>query len=120
MKDLEALRGLTNLNLLYVDDSSVEDISPLRGLGVSELRLRGNKITDLSPMAELDQQQRSMCMRIAGELDLTNNNVSNVSALSGCTSLDKLRLSGAWSRRARERKRTRETGIGVERDVRVA
>ena len=75
--------GLVSLDL---EDTGVRDIGQLQEFPVLEkLRLGGNRISDLQPLAGLE--------RLA-ELDLSENRLDDVSALSGLMQLRELRLGG--------------------------
>lgn len=50
--DLHDLAKLTNLHTLVLDYQHIEDISPLADLPLEELSLTGNRIVDLSPLAD--------------------------------------------------------------------
>ena len=78
--DLSPLEGLTQLRRLQLDRTSVSDLSPLEGLTqLNELSLDRTSVSDLSPLEGLTQ------------LSLLHLNESNISDLSSLEGLDRLR-----------------------------
>ena len=51
-KDISALKGKTSLRKLYLSATDVSDLSPIKGLGISELNLVSTQVTDLSPAGD--------------------------------------------------------------------
>ena len=87
-KDISPLTGLTNLTEPVATTwNNITDISPLTGLtltNLTELRLGGNAISDVSPLAGLTNLEL---------LSLIATNTSDLSPLSGLTNLTSLALS---------------------------
>ena len=72
------------ITTLYLNTTSITDISPLSGLvNLTNLDLRNNEITDISPLSELVN---------LSNLDLRNNEIMDVSPLSGLVNLSNLDL----------------------------
>ena len=123
ISDLSPLRTLDGLASIWLNDNEISDISALANqtrrlvqggegppsgwLSSPTISLSGNKIADLSPLAELNQlyllylndNEISDTSPLAGldlvsTLDLRNNKVSNLEPLKGMTRMDKLLLSG--------------------------
>ena len=79
ISDISALRGLTSLTALILDDNLLSDISVLRGLtNLESLWLSGNMITDISALSGLP--------RLTG-LRLYNNPISDIQPLLDNTGL---------------------------------
>lgn len=82
--DLSVLSELEGLEILYLYDNSVSDLSPLSGLtSLRELELGGNQISDLSSLSELNQLE---------VLYLYDNSIDNLDPLNGLTNLKQLYL----------------------------
>ena len=77
--------GLTNLQYLYMNRNSINDISALANLtSLINLELHSNSISDISPLANLTSLTN---------LNLMHNSISDISTLSGLTSLTNLGLN---------------------------
>ena len=81
---------MTNLRTLGLSNNGIKDLSALVSvlsglINLTELHLRGNRITDISSLAGLTNLTN---------LRLGNNGITNISHLSGLTHLTELRLSG--------------------------
>ena len=84
--DLSPLRGLVNLEKLYLYDTPVRNLSPLAGLAnLLELYLTLSSVSDVSALRTLTKLET---------LDLSDTSVSNISALSGLVNLVVLDLGG--------------------------
>lgn len=83
--DISALDRLANLTELTLHHNQISDISPALGFltGKTTLNLQGNRIANLSPLAQLTTLQ---------SLDLNTNLITDISALSGLTNLKWLHL----------------------------
>jgi Leucine-rich repeat (LRR) protein len=54
ISDIEALRGMNNLQYVYLFNNNISDVSPLYGLTeIRRLQLDDNKIDDLTPLISL-------------------------------------------------------------------
>ena len=83
--DLSPLTVLTHLNILYLSNTQVTDLSPLSVLTqLKELYLSNTQVTDLSPLSVLTQ---------LNSLDLSNTQVTDLSPLTVLTQLNSLYLS---------------------------
>lgn len=77
--------GIEGLTALYLNDTKVSDLSPLRDLTtLRTLRLNQTAVKDLSPLRDLTALQ---------DLWLDETAVSDLSPLSGLTALKELRLT---------------------------
>ena len=77
--------GLTNLQYLYMNRNSINDISALANLtSLINLELHSNSISDISPLANLTSLTN---------LNLMHNSISDISALENLTSLTNLGLN---------------------------
>jgi len=85
--------GLTDLTYLDLGYNNISDISALAGLTkLTYLDLRFNEeISDISPLFDTDTQSGLTDLTY---LDLGYNNISDISALAGLTSLTTLSLDG--------------------------
>ncbi len=84
--DLKVLESLTNLQVIYLRDTQVIDITPLQNLTcLTKLYLGGSGISELSLAIGLGNLQ---------VLGLTNTQVSNITPLKGLTNLQRLYLGG--------------------------
>ena len=84
--DLTPLAELENLRFLKLFGNPISDISPLAGLiGLQELHLGNSLISDLTPLVNL---QNLKVLRLQG------NQISDVSPLSGLVGLQELILKG--------------------------
>jgi hypothetical protein len=108
ISDLTPLKGLTNLETLWLRNNKISDLSPLKGLtNLEALWLGGNQITDVSPLKELTNLK---VLRLGGNqitdvspfkgltnlrvLVLTKNKISDLSPLKGLMNLKELWLGG--------------------------
>ncbi len=82
LKNISALRGMP-LETLIAARTRVSDVSPLRGMRLTKLDLKDTPVTDISALAEMPLQFLSLqgC-----------DNVSDVSSLATCDSLEYLVL----------------------------
>lgn len=86
INNLEGIEALVRLSSLRLDNNRLTDISPLADLGMLEtLTLRGNQISDLSPLANLTLLQ---------DLDLRDNAAPDPSPLAKLVNLVELNLRG--------------------------
>jgi hypothetical protein len=73
ISDLSLLQGLKRLEVLYLEDNWIQDVSPLSELWtLVDLRLSDNHITDINPLVWLDRLER---------LHLTNNSINYLESL---------------------------------------
>jgi hypothetical protein len=85
VSDLEPIRGLTSLRGLYLDHTQVRDLEPIKGLtSLQVLYLSGTQVSDLEPIRGLTSLQ---------ELYLNSTRVSDLEPIRGLTSLQGLDLS---------------------------
>ena len=87
--DLRPLAGLTGVRRLWLRGNLISDLSPLRGLPLDQLSIRYNPVSDLSPLA--------------GMVELANFNcdgcqISDISPLAGLTRLTYLDLQNNYIR----------------------
>jgi len=87
LNDIEALRGLTNLEKLDLQWTSVSNIEPLK----SSTNLRVLDLSDAG-IQSIDAVQN---MSKLEELDVSDTHVTDLSPLAGCLQMKKLRLN--WS-----------------------
>lgn len=79
IQDLSPLRGLTKLNSLTLSNNSIESINALKDLNeLQTLYIDNNNITDIGALKELNKLET---------LVISNNNISDISALEGKTEL---------------------------------
>ena len=84
IKDMSALKNLTNLTFLDISNNAVEDLSFLETLvELDELRIYANNVSDISSIKNLIKLQR---------LTIDNGKVSDISALSNLNNLISLSL----------------------------
>ncbi|MBN8460864.1 MAG: leucine-rich repeat domain-containing protein [Verrucomicrobia bacterium] len=82
--DLTPLRGLNRLSLLELVDSPVSDLTPLKGLpSLRELKLNGTAVTDLAPLNGLKSLTK---------LHLEDTKVSDLTPVKGLPGLGELKL----------------------------
>lgn len=74
LKELKPLEGMRSLRLLSLGNTDVQDISALRGLPLSTLRLANTRVTDLSPLVGMPLDQ---------ELDLSFTAIADINPLRG-------------------------------------
>lgn len=114
IRDLSALSGLTDLRTLYLDGNPIEDFSPLNGLdNLNTLSLRDIAITQeqLTALSEAlpacaiysdVEKGEAVDISLGGvtfksdvsQLDLSNREIRDISALAACKSLRWLKLGG--------------------------
>ena len=109
ISDLRPLEKLAKLRSLWLAGNKISNIRPLTRLPLEGLDLGGNPITDFTPLAELTSLTRldfwgnglgdNNLHLITGltqltQLDLRNNQISNVTSLTKLVNLKKLRLEG--------------------------
>ncbi len=102
--DIEQLKYMTNLEVLWLNNNNISNIEPLSGLvNLTELHLGYNQIVDISPLKNLRN------MKVLGlkynkisditelgnltnlvQLSFNSNNVSDISALQYLTNLERL------------------------------
>ncbi len=83
--DISPMAGLANLTFLDMDKNQIYDIRPLAGsIYLRNLYLDQNQISDISPLARLTYMN---------QLYLSRNLISDISPLAGLTDLDVLDLS---------------------------
>ena len=107
--DLRPLERLAKLRSLWLAGNNIANIRPLTSLPLEELDLGGNPINDFAPLAELTSLTRldfwgnglgnSNLSIITGltqltQLDLRNNQISDVTSLTKLVNLKKLQLEG--------------------------
>ena len=89
---------------LYLNNTNVSDLSPLKGLPLTHLNLLGTRVADISVVKDLNlntlwlnetrvEDISALKGKSLESLDLTGTPVTDVSALKGMTSLRRLRLS---------------------------
>jgi hypothetical protein len=67
VSDLSLLKDMTTLHTLVLDDTSVTDLSVLRGLPLKSLRMYRTKVSDLAPLRGLPLQR--LCLDFRPERD---------------------------------------------------
>ena len=82
--DLTGLEFAVNLSELRLRFNAVSDLSPVAGLPLVHLGLRANNVSDLSPLAGMP----------LANLGVSDNYVSDLSPLAGMASLRHLTISG--------------------------
>ena len=84
IEDISALRGLTKLQIIGLDNCGISDISPLAGLTDLEcVGLECNSISDISPLSGLKKIE---------SLNLGINDIKDIKPLSGMTNLRELSI----------------------------
>ncbi len=84
ISDITPLANLNNLTKLILWDNQISDITPLTNLtNLTELRLERNQISDITPLVNLTNLT---------ELRLERNQISDISPLANLTSLTNLDL----------------------------
>ena len=109
ISDIRPLEKLTKLRSVWLAGNKIANIRPFTNLPLEELDLGGNPITDFAPLAELTSLTRldfwgnglgdNNLHLITGltqltQLDLRNNQISNVTPLTKLVNLKKLQLKG--------------------------
>lgn len=85
--DVAALKGMTWLKALYLDDTLIVDLGPLAGMtGLETLFLRNTQITDVAPLAGMTRMTT---------LDLRCPHITDVAPLAGMRGLATLKLGGS-------------------------
>jgi len=74
LSDLTGIDKCTDLMSAYLDYCNISDLSPLTKISPIHLSLKGNKLKDISPLADMPQ--------LPNDLILSYNNISDISALS--------------------------------------
>ena len=105
--DLMPIGNLPSLRVLYLDGNEVSDIAPLAGLPVWALSLSNTNVEDLSPLADISFWWLALDGNSIRDLSplrtsplhffLTNNSISDISAIGRMRNTDQLhelRLSG--------------------------
>lgn len=82
---LSDIPKLRNLRELCISNQAITDLSPLKNMQIVRLALGGNRIFDLSPLAQMPYLQ---------ELFLENNPFLNLQPLADCAFLHELCLNG--------------------------
>jgi len=91
LSDITGLKGLENLEALWLGESKVGDLSPLKDLKkIKVLRVNSTKVSDLSPIKNLKNVE---------ELDFGYTKVNDVSALKD---LKKLKSLTMWSTKVKD------------------
>lgn len=107
VRKLDALSGMTALEVLILEDNAVVDLSALTGCtALSKLDVSGNSITSLAPVAglsaltwldagnnlitELGAVNRLTALEY---LNLKSNSLTTVDGISGCTKLTELNIA---------------------------
>ena len=109
ISDIRPLEKLTKLRSVWLAGNKIANIRPFTNLPLEELDLGGNPITDFAPLAELTSLTRldfwgnglgnSNLSIITGltqltQLDLRNNQISDITSLTKLVNLKKLQLKG--------------------------
>ena len=114
IRDISALAGLTDLRTLYLDGNPIEDFSPLYGLSnLSTLSLRNMTVSRealtalseaLPACAIYSDVEKGEAVEISlggvtfksdvSQLDLSNREIRDISALAACKDLRWLKLGG--------------------------
>lgn len=74
LTDISAIAGCESLHTLWLPYNNISDLSPLTGLELWNLDMRGNRLEDISPLADMAQ--------LPGNLVLSYNSISDISALA--------------------------------------
>jgi len=82
--DLSPVRALPWLRRLWADGNQLSDLSPLRGMKLTELSIPGTQVTDLSPLEKMPLKR----------LNISQTPVANLSALRGAP-LESLNFAGS-------------------------
>ena len=83
--DIKQLQYMTNMTELRLWGNQIDDLTPLSGLtGLVDLSLGSNQISDLTPLANLTNLTR---------LNLFGNQISDLTPIAGLTNLSELVLS---------------------------
>ena len=86
ISDLTPLEGLTNVNVLILDDNQISDLTPLSSLTkLTCLTLKNNQINDLAPLQGLVNLE---------ELRFQGNQISDITPLHTLVKLRILRFDG--------------------------
>ena len=86
ISDINSLSSLTSLKVLALNSNQINNIIPLSNLTSLEvLQMDSNKISNISALSNL--------VNLKERLDLRDNQINDISALSGFTILKKLYLS---------------------------
>jgi serine/threonine protein kinase/Leucine-rich repeat (LRR) protein len=80
VKDISPVRALTELNTLLFEDAPLSDLSPLKGMKLRSLTLRGTRVSDLSALKGMPLEY----------LQLAGTPVSDLSPLKGMKKLVRL------------------------------
>ena len=95
VRDVSPLKGMSQLTALELDETGVDDLSPLRGLQLSSLSLEYCKVRDLSPLKDMRLTSLSLkgCLQVRDlsplkgmpltELVLYSSGVQDLSPLEG-------------------------------------
>lgn len=86
--DISPLKGLKHLRALYLSGNKVTDLKILADLTLSDLRLSGNGIIDISALRELNRVGGSFL-----SLDLSDNAIRDVGPLGKIPELHSLNLA---------------------------
>lgn len=79
IEDISILSEMKNLKFLVLEGQNITDISPLKGLGITNLSLRDNPINDISALNNCKQLH---------QLDISDTMVDSLDGLSGCEGLN--------------------------------
>lgn len=83
--DLSALRGLTKLEILWLDDTGISDLSPLSGCkNLKKLGIKNTKVKDISVLSNFTKLD---------QLVAVNCNISDISPIANCPYMYEIWLS---------------------------
>ena len=86
INSLESLSVFENLQELYIDNTAIQDISPLFGLKKLEtLAVRNSPLTEIDGIDELQRLKK---------LDFSNTSIENLEAIQNLSHLQSLNISG--------------------------
>jgi len=88
ISDITPLKELTGLRDLYLSENKVTDLKVIKEMAVSDLRLRGNGISDISDLRHMNQNTTGFI-----GLDLSDNAIQDVSPIGELGRVTSLNLA---------------------------
>lgn len=83
--DLSALSGLTKLEILWLDDTGISDLSPISGCkNLKKLGIKNTKVSDISVLSNFTKLD---------QLVAVNCNISDISSVANCPEMQEIWLS---------------------------